>query len=85
MPYVDGDEVRRGFNSILVQLEYKAGTAFSCPDGEFQFHIGAIRILRWVISVLTLCVNIDVASNKEVNYGLFKSSEVECSEKGVTA
>ena len=32
-----------------------------------------------------LCVNIDVASNKEVNDGLFKSSEVECSEKGVTA
>ena len=31
-----------------------------------------------------LCVNIDVASNKEVNYGLFKSIKVECSEKGVT-
>ena len=37
------------------------------------------------ISHESLCVNIDVASNKEVNDGLFKSSEVECSEKGVTA
>ena len=26
--------------------------------------------------VVPLCVNIDVASNKEVNYGIFKSSDV---------
>ncbi len=30
---------------------------------------------------LPLCVNIDVASIKEANYGIFPSSEVKCAKK----
>ena len=32
-----------------------------------------------------LCVNIDVASNKEVNYGVFKSSDVRSAKKSLAA
>ena len=40
-----------------------------------------IRKLREV----TLCVNIDVASNKEVNYGIFKSSDGRRVKKSLAA
>ena len=33
----------------------------------------------------TLCVNIDVASNKEVNYGIFKSSDGRRVKKSLAA
>lgn len=36
-------------------------------------------------NVFFLCVNIDVVSNKKANYGIFKSSQVECAEEHVTA
>ena len=35
--------------------------------------------------VRSLCVNIDVASNKEVNYGVFKSSDVRSAKKSLAA
>ena len=35
--------------------------------------------------MLSLCVNIDVASNKEVNYGVFKSSDVRSAKKSLAA
>ena len=34
---------------------------------------------------LPLCVNIDVSSTEEANYGIFPSSEVKCAEKSLAA
>ncbi len=36
-------------------------------------------------TVAALCVNIDVASNKEVNYGIFKSSDGRRVKKSLAA
>jgi hypothetical protein len=38
-----------------------------------------------IMRALPLCVNIDVASTEEANYGIFPSSEVKCAEKSLAA
>jgi len=38
-----------------------------------------------IVDKASLCVNIDVASNKEVNYGIFKSSDGRRVKKSLAA
>ena len=51
------------------------------------FHVTALKLLYRYIKIVTepLCVNIDVASNKEVNYGIFKSSDGRRVKKSLAA
>jgi hypothetical protein len=37
------------------------------------------------IALKALCVNIEVASNEEANYGIFPSSKVRCAEKSLAS
>ena len=44
-----------------------------------------LEVTPELISDVALCVNIDVASNKEVNYGIFKSSDGRRVKKSLAA
>jgi hypothetical protein len=48
---------------------------------SFAYNVKLSTINRWG----SLCVNIDVASTEEANYGIFPSSEVKCTEKSLAA
>ena len=63
-----------GKYSTEFQNYLKSATGFLNPDEDEDF-----------VDAKALCVNIDVASNKEVNYGIFKSSDGRRVKKSLAA